>query len=240
MGKRIVVALGGNALGQSLPEQMAAVKQTARAIAELIAGGNEVVVSHGNGPQVGMLQKAMAQLTRSDPERYIPCPLSVCVAMSQGYIGYDLQNALREELPDRGIQKGVAVSSIAARPISGGEGRGGLDGLQGGVQVRLQQAALSHRRRSHDRTRLRRCPCTDVRPGLCGGLLPGDPGPGRRAGLSDHPHPQCRAGTILSVRLGLAALMDMAGLLFSVCDRAGKAWDGCWQILQPIPAMSAP
>ena len=89
MGKRIVVALGGNALGQSLPEQMAAVKQTARAIAELIAGGNEVVVSHGNGPQVGMLQKAMAQLTRSDPERYIPCPLSVCVAMSQGYIGYD-------------------------------------------------------------------------------------------------------------------------------------------------------
>ncbi len=109
MGKRIVVALGGNALGQSLPEQMAAVKQTARAIAELIAGGNEVVVSHGNGPQVGMLQKAMAQLTRSDPERYIPCPLSVCVAMSQGYIGYDLQNALREELLNRGIHKGVAT-----------------------------------------------------------------------------------------------------------------------------------
>lgn len=109
MGKRIVVALGGNALGQSLPEQMAAVKQTARAIAELIAGGNEVVVSHGNGPQVGMLQKAMAQLTRSDPERYIPCPLSVCVAMSQGYIGYDLQNGIRSELIRRGIYKPVST-----------------------------------------------------------------------------------------------------------------------------------
>ena len=109
MGKRIVVALGGNALGNNLPEQMAAVKQTARAIADLIEGGNEVVVAHGNGPQVGMIQKAMAELTRSDPEKYIPCPLSVCVAMSQGYIGYDLQNALREELLDRGIQKGVAT-----------------------------------------------------------------------------------------------------------------------------------
>ncbi len=109
MGKRIVVALGGNALGNNLPEQMAAVKQTARAIADLIEGGNEVVVAHGNGPQVGMIQAAMTELTRSNPEKYIPCPLSVCVAMSQGYIGYDLQNALREELLDRGIPKGVTT-----------------------------------------------------------------------------------------------------------------------------------
>ena len=109
MGKRIVVALGGNALGNNLPEQMQAVKQTARAIADLIEGGNEVVVAHGNGPQVGMIQNAMTELTRSDPEKYIPCPLSVCVAMSQGYIGYDLQNALREELLDRDIQKGVST-----------------------------------------------------------------------------------------------------------------------------------
>ena len=109
MGKRIVVALGGNALGNNLPEQMIAVKQTAKAIADLIEGGNEVIVAHGNGPQVGMIQAAMTELTRSDPVKYIPCPLSVCVAMSQGYIGYDLQNALREELLDRGINKGVAT-----------------------------------------------------------------------------------------------------------------------------------
>ncbi len=109
MGKRIVIALGGNALGDNLPEQMEAVKQTARAIADLIQEGHQVVVAHGNGPQVGMIQKAMAELTRSDPEKYIPCPLSVCVAMSQGYIGYDLQNALREELLDRGVSKGVAT-----------------------------------------------------------------------------------------------------------------------------------
>ena len=109
MGKRIVIALGGNALGNNLPEQMAAVKQTAKAIADLIQAGNQVVIAHGNGPQVGMIQKAMAELTRSDPEKYIPCPLSVCVAMSQGYIGYDLQNGLREELLDRGIKKGVST-----------------------------------------------------------------------------------------------------------------------------------
>ena len=109
MGKRIVIALGGNALGNNLPEQMIAVKQTAKAIVDLIEEGHEVIIAHGNGPQVGMIQKAMAELTRSDPEKYIPCPLSVCVAMSQGYIGYDLQNALREELLDRGINKGVAT-----------------------------------------------------------------------------------------------------------------------------------
>ena len=109
MGKRIVIALGGNALGNNLPEQMIAVKQTARAIVDLIQEGHQVIIAHGNGPQVGMIQKAMAELTRSDPNKYIPCPLSVCVAMSQGYIGYDLQNALREELLDRGISKGVAT-----------------------------------------------------------------------------------------------------------------------------------
>ena len=109
MGKRIVVALGGNALGNNLPEQMAAVKETAKAIADLIEGGNEVIVAHGNGPQVGMIQAAMTELTRSDPVKYIPCPLSVCVAMSQGYIGYDLQNALREEMLDRGIEMGAAT-----------------------------------------------------------------------------------------------------------------------------------
>ena len=109
MGKRIVIALGGNALGSNLPEQMKAVKVTAKAIVDLIEDGNEVVICHGNGPQVGMIQQAMALLTRSDPEKYTFCPLSVCVAMSQGYIGYDLQNAMREEMLDRGIRIGAAT-----------------------------------------------------------------------------------------------------------------------------------
>ena len=109
MGKRIVIALGGNALGKTLPEQMEAVQHTARAIVDLIEQGNEVIVVHGNGPQVGMIANAMTELTRSDPQKYIPCPLSVCGAMSQGYIGYDLQNALREEMERRGITRGVAT-----------------------------------------------------------------------------------------------------------------------------------
>ena len=109
MGKRIVIALGGNALGKNLPEQAIAVQNTARAIVDLLEQGNEVVVVHGNGPQVGMIANAMTELTRSDPEKYIPCPLSVCGAMSQGYIGYDLQNALREEMECRGINHGVTT-----------------------------------------------------------------------------------------------------------------------------------
>jgi len=109
MKKRIVIALGGNALGTNLPEQMKAVKLTSKTIADLIEDWNEVVIVHGNGPQVGMIQNAMTELYRSDPENQIPCPLSVCVAMSQGYIGYDLQNALREELLERAIPHPVAT-----------------------------------------------------------------------------------------------------------------------------------
>lgn len=100
--KRVVLALGGNALGNTLPEQMVAVKITARAIVDLIEEGCEVVVAHGNGPQVGMVNNAMLALTHEDSEQP-NTPLSVCVAMSQAYIGYDLQNALREELLNRGI-----------------------------------------------------------------------------------------------------------------------------------------
>ena len=109
MPKKIVIALGGNALGNNLPEQMEAVRKTSKAIADLIEEGDRVVIAHGNGPQVGMIQNAMRELVRSDPAKYIPCPLSVCVAMSQGYIGYDLQNLLREELLDRGIRLDVAT-----------------------------------------------------------------------------------------------------------------------------------
>ena len=100
--KRVVIALGGNALGNTLPEQMAAVKITAKAIVDLIEEGCEVVVAHGNGPQVGMVNNAMIALTHEDAEQP-NTPLSVCVAMSQAYIGYDLQNALREELLNREI-----------------------------------------------------------------------------------------------------------------------------------------
>ena len=108
MSKRIVIALGGNALGKNLSEQMAAVKNTARAIADLIADGHQVVIAHGNGPQVGMIQNAFAAYHRQEPASDV-MPLSMCVAMSQGYIGYDLQHALKEELLDRGIQTGVAT-----------------------------------------------------------------------------------------------------------------------------------
>ena len=109
MGKRVVIALGGNALGNNLPEQFEAVKKTSKAIVDLVEEGYDVAIVHGNGPQVGMIQNAMTELVRSDPEKYIPCPLSVCVAMSQGYIGYDLQNEMREEMLDSGINKGVAT-----------------------------------------------------------------------------------------------------------------------------------
>lgn len=109
--KRIVLALGGNALGNTLPEQMAAVKVTARAIVDLIEEGHEVVISHGNGPQVGMINNAMAALSRENPAQP-NTPLSVCVAMSQAYIGYDLQNALREELRNRGITDKPVVTMI--------------------------------------------------------------------------------------------------------------------------------
>lgn len=108
MKKRIVIALGGNALGNNLTEQMEAVKITSKAIADLIEEGHEVVVAHGNGPQVGMLNLAMEEYSKNH-EGQPEMPLSVCVAMSQAYIGYDLQNALREELLNRGIKKEVAT-----------------------------------------------------------------------------------------------------------------------------------
>lgn len=103
---RIVIALGGNALGNTLKEQMAAVKITSRAIVDLIEAGHDVVISHGNGPQVGMINQAMLEYSRIEPTQD-NTPLSVCVAMSQAYIGYDLQNAIREEMLNRGFEKPV-------------------------------------------------------------------------------------------------------------------------------------
>ena len=111
--QKIVIALGGNALGNTLPEQMAAVKVTSKAIVDLIEEGHQVIVTHGNGPQVGMINNAMAALSREDAAQP-NTPLSVCVAMSQAYIGYDLQNALREELLNRGIDN-IPVSTMVTQ-----------------------------------------------------------------------------------------------------------------------------
>ena len=108
MSKKIVLALGGNALGDDLAGQMQAVKQTAQAIVDLIAQGHQVVVTHGNGPQVGMINLAFEAAAKTDAHTPM-LPMSVCVALSQGYIGYDLQNALREELLSRNMHIPVAT-----------------------------------------------------------------------------------------------------------------------------------
>jgi carbamate kinase len=108
MKKRIVIALGGNALGDNLKEQMEAARVTSGAIVDLAEEGHEIVVVHGNGPQVGMIETAFETAAKAD--RHFPVlPMSVCVALSQGYIGYDLQNTLRMELDRRSIKKQVAT-----------------------------------------------------------------------------------------------------------------------------------
>ena len=114
MAKRIVIALGGNALGKNLEEQMQAVKTTASAIADLIEDGHEVVIAHGNGPQVGMIQNAFAAYHKQQAKSDI-MPLSMCVAMSQGYIGYDLQNMIGEEL-GLGIHCATVLTQVAVDP----------------------------------------------------------------------------------------------------------------------------
>ena len=108
MKKKVVVALGHRALGTTLPEQKVAVKKTAVSIADLVEEGTRVVISHSNGPQVGMIHTAMNEFGKAHPD-YTFAPMSVCSAMSQGYIGYDLQNAIRAELISRGIYKPVAT-----------------------------------------------------------------------------------------------------------------------------------
>ena len=106
--KRIVIALGHEALGTTLPEQQAATRRTAKAVADFIREDYQVVITHSNGPQVGMIHTAMSEFCRIYPE-YTATPMSVCSAMSQGYIGYDLQNAIRTELLNRGIYKPVST-----------------------------------------------------------------------------------------------------------------------------------
>ena len=106
--KKIVIALGHDALGTTLPEQKKATKKTAKAVADFIKDDYQIIVTHSNGPQVGMIHTAMSEFCRLYPE-YTATPMSVCSAMSQGYIGYDLQNAIRTELLNRGIYKPVAT-----------------------------------------------------------------------------------------------------------------------------------
>lgn len=108
MKDKIVVALGGNALGNSPVEQLELVKHTAKPIVDLIEEGHEVILAHGNGPQVGMINLAMD--TAAGHNSKIPdMPFPECGAMSQGYIGYHLQNAIREELLNRGLTTPVAT-----------------------------------------------------------------------------------------------------------------------------------
>ena len=106
--KKLVIALGGNALGKTPYEQLRLVQETAKPIVDLIEAGNAVVIAHGNGPQVGMINLAMstaagAKAISSD------MPFPECGAMSQGYIGYHLQNSIQNELAARGIRKSVVT-----------------------------------------------------------------------------------------------------------------------------------
>ncbi|MCR5467566.1 MAG: carbamate kinase [Lachnospiraceae bacterium] len=115
--KKIVIALGHDALGTTLPEQKEATMRTAGAVADLIEDDYRVVITHSNGPQVGMIHAAMSEFAKLHPE-YTSTPMSVCSAMSQGYIGYDLQNAIRTELLNRGVYKTVStvLTQVTADP----------------------------------------------------------------------------------------------------------------------------
>ncbi len=107
--KKVVVALGHQALGTTILKQLDAVKNTAKALADLVEADYQLTITHSNGPQVSMIHKAMTELRRIYID-YTPAPMCVCSAMSQGYVGYDIQNSLRSELLKRGIS--VPVSTI--------------------------------------------------------------------------------------------------------------------------------
>lgn len=106
--KRLVLSLGHKDLGTNLPEQKEAILKTAPIVADIIQEGWQLALTHSNAPQVGMIHAAMNEFSKLHPE-YTSVPLSVCSAMSQGYIGYDLQNGIRSELISRGIYKSVST-----------------------------------------------------------------------------------------------------------------------------------
>lgn len=106
--KKAVVSLGHNALGYTTTEQWDAVKVTAKALADLVEADYQLTITHSNGPQISMIHKAMTELRRLYID-YTPAPMCVCSAMSQGYVGYDIQNSLKAELLSRGISKTVST-----------------------------------------------------------------------------------------------------------------------------------
>lgn len=108
MKKKAVVSLGHEALGYTTTEQWDAVKKTAKALADLAEADYQLTITHSNGPQISMIHKAMAELRRVNPD-YTPVPMCVCSAMSQGYVGYDIQNSLRSEFLSRGISTPVSA-----------------------------------------------------------------------------------------------------------------------------------
>ena len=113
---KIVVALGGNALGKNQVEQLEIVKKTVKNIVDLVEMGHEIVVTHGNGPQVGMIYNAMANVDPNTTNDDMP--FAECGAMSQGYIGYHLQQAMQMEFMSRNINKNVVtvVSQVEVDP----------------------------------------------------------------------------------------------------------------------------
>lgn len=108
MSKRIVIALGGNALGNTPDQQLKLVRGTAKVIVDMAKEGYEIIVGHGNGPQVGMINLAMDYAANgSAGTPYMP--FAECGAMSQGYIGYHLQQAIREEMKKQGLERDVVA-----------------------------------------------------------------------------------------------------------------------------------
>ncbi len=116
--KRVVVALGHSAFGTKFPDQQVAVKEAAKAIADLVEEKYQIVITHSNAPQVGMIHTAMTEFSRLN-NSYTAAPMSLCSAMSQGYIGFDLQNAIRTELLNRGIYKQVStiITQVRVEPF---------------------------------------------------------------------------------------------------------------------------
>ena len=116
MSKRIVIALGGNALGNTPSEQLEKVKIAADVIADLVKEGNDIIIGHGNGPQVGMINLAM-DYSANGKEQTPLMPLVECGAMSQGYIGYHLQQALGQSFKEKGVDR-CPVSVVTQVEVS--------------------------------------------------------------------------------------------------------------------------